>query len=835
MAPSRPTGRALSGIATALVAAVASAGLALGTIDARGQEATPRDRADLTLLQINDVYVATPVDGGKAGGLARVASLKKQLAQAGRNVVLMLAGDFLSPSVASSIFRGRQMVEGLNAAGLDVATLGNHEFDFGVDVLLERMKEARWTWVVSNVQDEQTGQPIGGARPYLIRQYGRLNVGFLGLCLTGEEITPDKRRGVKMIDPFEAAATYVPILKREGADVLIALTHLDFADDRRLAERFPEIDVIIGGHEHFPITTFVNRTLITKAGGDARFVARLDLARPSAGAALERHFELVPITDALPDDPDTGRVTADYEAKLGKELEVVVGATTTPLNAVAESVRSAESNLGNLIADAMRVEVGADLTIVNAGTIRSNRVYPPGQLTRRDLLAIHPLGGVTCKVEVPGQIVLDALNHGVARIGESVGRFPQVSGVTFQIDPSAPAGNRVRSVEVDGQPLDLRKPYTVAITDYMLKGGDGYTMFEAAKVLVTPEQGTLLIGDVEALIRQRGVVSPGIEDRIRITASVTPVADKRPVILDTDMGPDSVMGMLYLLKAPEVAVRAITIVHGIADVRAGAQNAVRILELTGDRSVPVAAGRAAPLRGARSFPAFLKGEANTLGGAKLPQATLRLRTESAEDLIVAELEKTGDPITIVAMGPLTNVAAAIQKRPAVVKKIREIVVMGGAITVPGNVDRPFVGIKNSAAEWNFYVDPHAAEMVFAAGAPVRLLPLDATHTVPVTPAFVDRLRKVPRDQTSDLLLALLNGVSAQIEAGSYYFWDALAAVVAAHPDVTGSHESCVQIVTAEGPTLGQTKATSEDCVRVRVAEEINRQVFEDRLLKTILQ
>jgi 5'-nucleotidase / UDP-sugar diphosphatase len=810
--------------------------LCLGLVTARADEGlAARANAPLTILQLNDVYVTTPVDGGKAGGLARVAALKKQLAAGGKNVALIIAGDFLSPSVASSVFKGKQMLDTLNAAGLDIATLGNHEFDMGPQVLRERMREAKFQWVIANVLDEATGKPLEGAAPYLIRQYGSMKVGYLGLCLTGEEISREKLRGIRMVDPFEAAAQYLPKMKQEGASVIVAVTHLDYADDRRLAERFPDIDVIIGGHEHFAITSLVNRTLISKADSDARTVARIDLNRPAPEAPLERHYQLIPITDALPDDPETARVAADYEARLNKELDVAVGSTRTDLDAVSEHLRAREVNLGNLVADALRANVQADLAIINAGSIRSNRVFSRGKLTKRDVVAIHPFGGTICKVEVPGAVVLAALNHGVGRLGESVGRFPQVSGVTFTVDPAAPAGNRVRDARVNGQPLDLGKQYTVAITDYQLKGGDGYTMFAQGRVLIGPEQGDLIITGLENLIRQKGEVAPEVEGRIRIAAAAPPAVAKRPVILDTDMGIDSVMGMLYLLKAPEVSVRAVTVSHGIADIKAGAVNAVRILELTGNGSIPVAVGRKGPLQGSRSFPSFWKEQANTLGGAKLPAAKAKLRDGTAEELIVEVLEKSAEPVTLVTMGPHTNVALALRKKPEIRSKIREIVAMGGAISVPGNVDKPFVGIKNSAAEWNFYLDPHAAAEVLGSGIPVRLLPLDATRSIPITPAFVERVRKAPRDQTSDLLLALLDAVNDGIQGGWYFFWDALAGVAAAHPEVMGTHEARIEVVTGDGPTLGQTRPVSEGGVTVRVGEEINRQAFEEHLLKTILQ
>src|SRR4051812_40073521 len=160
---------AASIVVTSLVPAVAQ------------QEFAARSAAPVTLLQINDVYTTVPVEG--RGGLARVATLKQNLAKQGRTPFLVIAGDFLSPSVASSVFKGEQMIAALNAAGLDLATLGNHEFDFGDDVLIQRMHEATFQWVISNVVDTGSGQPIGGAAPYLVKTFGALKVGFIGLCL----------------------------------------------------------------------------------------------------------------------------------------------------------------------------------------------------------------------------------------------------------------------------------------------------------------------------------------------------------------------------------------------------------------------------------------------------------------------------------------------------------------------------------------------------------------------------------------------------------------------------------------------------------------------------
>jgi len=499
---------------TWIAAALAALSIACGAAAAQQEETgSPRARTPVTFLQINDVYATAPIDN--VGGLARVATLKRQLAGAGRTPFLVLAGDFLSPSVASSVFKGAHMIAALNAAGLDLATLGNHEFDFGDDALIERMREAKWQWLVSNVVDTRTGKPIGGAAPYLVKSFGALKVGFIGLCLDTAEISRNKLAHTRLVDPLEAAAEYLPLLRRDGAAVIVAVTHLAFATDRALVERFPEIDLIIGGHEHYPITATENRTLISKAGTDARWVARIDVDRRPEGT-LERFYELLPVTAALPDDPATAAVVASYDARLGSELDAVVGTTTAPLDAVGVRLRSSERNAGNLVADAIRADVGAEVAILNSGSIRGDRIYPAGPITRRTIVAMQPFDNVVCEVRVSGRTIVDALNHGVSKFPASAGAFPQVSGLTFAIDQRAPADRRASDVRVGARPLDLARRYTVALPDYILKGGDGYTMFADGEVIVAPEAGTLIATAVEKYVASKREIAPAIDGRITV-------------------------------------------------------------------------------------------------------------------------------------------------------------------------------------------------------------------------------------------------------------------------------------------------------------------------------
>jgi 5'-nucleotidase len=503
----------VQGSSCILAAFVAVALVASWFIPAAAQDFAARAAAPVTFLQINDVYTTVPIDG--QGGLARVATLKQNLAKAGHTPFLVLAGDFLSPSVASSVFKGEHMVAALNAAGLDLATLGNHEFDFGDDVLIKRMQEATFQWVVSNVVDTKTGQPIGGAAPYLVRTFGPLKVGFLGLCLNTQEITGDKLKHTRITDPLTAAGRYLPLLKQAGATVIVAVTHLAFADDRALVEQFPEIDLVIGGHEHYLITAAERKSFISKAGSDAKFVARIDLNQRVSGT-IERFYELLPVTSALADDPKTTATIASFESRLSKALDTVAGTTGVPLDGSSLRLRSSETNLGDLVADAIRADAHTDIAITNGGSIRGNRVFPAGPLTRRTLIEIHPFDNVICVLALPGRVVLEALNHGVSSLPAQNGRFPQVSGLTMRVEQSAPVGSRVRNVTVNGEPLDPNKTYTVAIPDFLLKQGDDYTMFAGQPLRVAPEAGNLISNALEAYVAARQHVEPTGEGRITI-------------------------------------------------------------------------------------------------------------------------------------------------------------------------------------------------------------------------------------------------------------------------------------------------------------------------------
>src|SRR6185312_573250 len=237
----------------------------------------------VTLLQVNDVYQFAPVDQGKAGGLGRVLTLKKSIQQENTNTLLLMAGDTISPSVESITYKGAQMIEAWNAIGLDYATYGNHEFDFGPDVLAQRVTESKFGWIAANVIDKRSGQPFGGAKRFVVREFSGVKIGIFGLVLPETKITSRPGDNVEFRSPCDTAKQMVSEIHDHGAKVVVALTHLSMREDKEVA-RCADVDVIIGGHEHSLLESSAGGAPIFKMTSDARELGRIDLNILSDGS-----------------------------------------------------------------------------------------------------------------------------------------------------------------------------------------------------------------------------------------------------------------------------------------------------------------------------------------------------------------------------------------------------------------------------------------------------------------------------------------------------------------------------------------------------------------------
>ncbi len=470
----------------------------------------------VSLLQVNDVYQFAPVDRGTRGGLGRLLSLRKEIEKESPNTLFLLAGDTISPSVESITYKGQQMIEAWNAIGLDYATFGNHEFDFGPDVLKERMKESKFGWVAANVIEKSTGKPFGGAAPYVIREFSGVKVGIFGLVLPETKTTSRPGADVDFLNPCETAQKMVSEIHSQGVKVVVALTHLSMREDKEVA-RCSDVDVIIGGHEHTLLESSAGGAPIFKMTADARELGRIDLNISSTtGELMSIDWKVIPVTSETPEDSMISGIYRKYKNILA-ELARPVGRTTVPLDARTSENRTQETNIGNLAADSFRKATLSDVALLNGGSIRADEIIPAGRLTVRDILSILPFKNQLIKIEITGDTLRQALEHGVSRVAVNAlpGAFPQVSGIQFSYDASRPAGQRVVDIKVKGQPVVATKKYSLTTSTFIaLDGGDGYSMFKGATVLSPPDKTPL---DSDALRRALAggrAVTPKVEGRI---------------------------------------------------------------------------------------------------------------------------------------------------------------------------------------------------------------------------------------------------------------------------------------------------------------------------------
>ena len=490
--------------------------LILAAIFSIAAQQNPQCNVKVTLLQVNDVYQFIPVDQGTTGGLARVVTLKKSIQQQNPNTLFLMAGDTISPSVESITLKGVQMIEAWNIAGLDYATFGNHEFDFGPDVLRERIKESKFGWIAANVIDLKTGKPFGDVPPYVIREFNGVKVGLFGLVLPETKTTSRPGPDVEFRSPCETAKQMVSELHAQGVKAVVALTHLSMREDKEVA-RCADVDVIIGGHEHTLLESHSGHAPIFKMTADARELGQIDLnISQTTGEVESIDWKIIPVDGKTKEDPQFTVVYRKY-GNLLAQLAKPVGRSAVSLDARSAENRTRETNVGNLVTDSFRKALGAEIALMNGGSVRADALIPAGRISIRDVLAILPFKNKLVKIEITGATLQAALEHSVSRTapGAEPGQFLQVSGVQFTFDASKSPGSRVSNVKVNGLPLNETRKYTLATSTYIaLDGGDGYTMFKGSPVVLDPDRAPVDSDALKRMFASGRAISPKVEGRI---------------------------------------------------------------------------------------------------------------------------------------------------------------------------------------------------------------------------------------------------------------------------------------------------------------------------------
>jgi 5'-nucleotidase/UDP-sugar diphosphatase len=494
---------------SALLVAVSTLALALGIGVAAAEPVT------LKIVHVNDLDRMEEA-GGK-GGVARLATVVEQIRADNPHVLVTNAGDAISPSLLSGFDHGAHMIDLFNRIHFDAMALGNHEFDFGPEVLAERIAEAQFP-LLSNNAMEPDGTLIDGLTESVMVDVGDYKVGLFGLT-TASTAVKSSPGPITFADPVETATTMAAKLRDAGADLVIAVAHADRGEDGRLLRAAP-VDLVLSGDDHDLRVEYDGRMGLVESGSQAEFVTVITLAldtvegRSGPSFVWEPSFELINTASVEPDSELTAAVQG-YEDQLSKELDIEIGTTEVALDTRRTTVRAQEAAFANLIVDTMRAAVGADVALTNGGGIRADRTYEPGTvLTRRDVESELPFGNKTILIEVTGADLRAALENGVSLVEEEGGRFPHVSGLTFSFDGSKPAGERVTEVMVGGAPLDDAATYKLATNDFLGRGGDGYAMFVDKPRIIDDNAGALMAGQVIAYIQDAGTIAPTVEGRI---------------------------------------------------------------------------------------------------------------------------------------------------------------------------------------------------------------------------------------------------------------------------------------------------------------------------------
>jgi 2',3'-cyclic-nucleotide 2'-phosphodiesterase (5'-nucleotidase family) len=475
-------------------------------------------RPQITFVLVCDVYKMGEENG--RGGMARIAAALKAEKARHANVLIVHAGDTLSPSLMSGFDQGAHIVDLFNMTPLDVFVPGNHEFDFGRDVFLKRMGEFKADVVAANLRDGD-GKPIAGIEDSKLIAIGGVKVGLIGLTADDSAVTSRPGR-LKFSASLAAAEREAARLRKGGAELIVLMPHAARDLDEKLFAS-GVADVILSGHDHDLYMRFNEKTAIMEAGSDGMAVVAvdliLDIETKGVGTRKVRwwpHFRFIDTADVTPDAQVAARV-AQYEGKLDAELGQPIGRTMTELDSRNAAVRGGEAAIGNLFADALRERTKADVTLINGGGFRGGKIYPAGStLSRKDVLTELPFLNKAYVLEVTGATLKAALEAGFTGAENEVGRFPQISGMRVKADLARPNGKRVVAIEIGGAPMKPSRTYRLVTNDYLANGGDGYTQLKTAKVLRGDADADLVANIVIEHIKAKGTVGPALDGRIMV-------------------------------------------------------------------------------------------------------------------------------------------------------------------------------------------------------------------------------------------------------------------------------------------------------------------------------
>ncbi|MEQ6376537.1 5'-nucleotidase C-terminal domain-containing protein [Bacillaceae bacterium S4-13-56] len=481
----------------------------------------PLDETTLTLLHDTHLHGNFGDEDG-AENIANYFGLINKIKQENPNTLMIANGDDVATSVLSSVFNGEHIIEAFNTGGIDVDTFGNHDFDMGPDQLLTLVEKSEFPWVTANVIDKRTGDTFGqeqGVQPFIIKEVNGVKVGLTGLITEEAPYVTSMGENAQVLDAVEAMKAVIPKMETAGAEIIVVSSHLASSRAREVAAQVDGIDVMVGDHVAVANESLevINDTLLGFVGDEFEFLGEINL-KIENGEVVDYNFARYSLEDevanGLQPDANVKQVMDNYNSQLDTDLNVVIGQTETELDVMKANQRKEETKIGNFVADVIKDYTDADAALINGGGIRADRIFPVGDLTKRDIMDALPYTNYVVKIEVTGQAIQDALENAVSEVENGAGRFAQVSGINYSFDLDQPVGSRIIEATINGEPIDENKTYTLATVDFIAEGGDGYASFEGSTYLINANSGPLLSNLIIETIEAEGTINPEIEGRI---------------------------------------------------------------------------------------------------------------------------------------------------------------------------------------------------------------------------------------------------------------------------------------------------------------------------------
>lgn len=463
----------------------------------------------LRVIHTNDLH-ARALENKDELGYARIATLVKQLRAENPNTLVLDAGDTFHGLPFANLEQGASIAKLMNAVGYDYMTLGNHDFNYGQARLLELEKQIKFPILAANVYKD--GKRMFKA--YEIKNIAGVRVGIFGMASpeTSYKTDPVGIKGITFTDPVAESKMVVAELKK-NADVIIFISHIGLDDSSdptsiKIASMVEGIDLIVDGHSHSSLETVMARnktnTLIAQAGDYGKALGVVDLVVSTNRKVVSKLARSITVekSPGLVADAAVKDISDEIKNAQAPMLAEKVGSTTVVLLGVRNDVRTAQTNLGLLIANSMMDISGADIALMNGGGIRES--IPVGDILKDHIFKVLPFGNYAQTIEVTGADIKAALENGVGKLPAPDGRYPHVAGATFAIDATKPAGSRVTNIVIKGKPIDMAKTYILAAPNFTINGGDEYTMFVGKKLVNEyPSDAEVFM----TYVRKRGAIS----------------------------------------------------------------------------------------------------------------------------------------------------------------------------------------------------------------------------------------------------------------------------------------------------------------------------------------